>query len=168
MAAPHPAPAPAGARILLAEDSGLAAAVATATLTREGHRVHVVANGHEALAALERLTFDLLITDWVMPGMDGVELCRQIRGREALRGLYILFLTARDGKRDVVGGLGAGADDYLPKPFDADELLARVRAGLRIVGLQRELLAANRTLRQLALTDELTDLPNRRALFEML
>jgi len=79
----------------------------------------------------------LAILDWMMPGMDGLEICRRIR--EVDRLLYIIMLTARGSKEDLVAGLGAGADDYLVKPFDKDELRARILVGRRVMGLQASL-----------------------------
>jgi two-component system cell cycle response regulator len=158
----------AGPRILLVEDSELSAAITRDILLNAGYRVTRVANGSEALDAIEALDCDLVVTDRLMPVMDGIELCTRLRRRPASASLYVLMLTGLDRKKDIVDGLAAGADDYLTKPFDAAELLARVRAGLRVVTLQRELAAANAALSRLALTDPLTDLPNRRAVDDLL
>jgi diguanylate cyclase (GGDEF)-like protein len=158
----------AGPRVLLVEDSGLSAAITHDVLTGAGYRVTHVDDGVAALEAVEHAEFDLVITDRVMPRMDGLDLCRALRARTATTGIYVLMLTALDRKSDIVEGLASGADDYLAKPFDASELLARVRAGLRIVGLQQELAAANQALARMALTDPLTELSNRRAIDEML
>jgi two-component system, cell cycle response regulator len=158
----------AGPRILLVEDSDLSAAITRDILRSSGCRVTRVANGAEALDAIETLDCDLVVTDRLMPVMDGIELCAQLRRRPASAGQYVLMLTGLDRKQDIVDGLAAGADDYLTKPFDGAELLARVRAGLRVVTLQRELAAANAALSRLALTDPLTDLPNRRAVDDLL
>jgi two-component system cell cycle response regulator len=153
-----------GARILVAEDSRLQAVVTCDALRDAGCLVHLEGDGQAALAALEEEQFDLLVTDWMMPGCDGIELCRSVRAREELVGrLYILFLTSLDGKEQIVEALSAGADDYLVKPFDPGELIARVRAGLRLVQLQSRLRAANGVLSRLAMTDALTELANRRA-----
>jgi two-component system, cell cycle response regulator len=158
----------AGPRLLLVEDSNLSAAITRDVLVRAGYRVTRVANGAEALELVDTMECDLVITDRLMPEMDGIELCTRLRRRPSGAGLYVLMLTGLDRKQDIVDGLAAGADDYLTKPFDAAELLARVRAGLRIVTLQRELAAANQALSRLALTDPLTDLPNRRAIDDLL
>jgi diguanylate cyclase (GGDEF)-like protein len=158
----------AGPRLLLVEDSNLSAAITRDVLVSAGYRVTRVANGAEALEAVDSMDCDLVITDRLMPEMDGIELCTRLRRRPAGSGLYVLMLTGLDRKQDIVDGLAAGADDYLTKPFDAAELLARVRAGLRVVTLQRELAAANQALSRLALTDPLTDLPNRRAIDDLL
>jgi diguanylate cyclase (GGDEF)-like protein len=158
----------AGPRILLVEDSNLSAAITRDVLVSAGYRITRVANGAEALDAVAGMDCDLVVTDRLMPRMDGIELCTRLRRRPASAGLYVLMLTGLDRKQDIVDGLAAGADDYLTKPFDAAELLARVRAGLRVVTLQRELAAANQALSRLALTDPLTDLPNRRAIDDLL
>jgi diguanylate cyclase (GGDEF)-like protein len=153
-----------GARTLVAEDSRVQATLTCGTLREAGCNVRLEGDGRAALAALEEEQFDLLVTDWMMPGCDGIELCRAVRAREELAGrLYILFLTSLDGKHQIVEALSAGADDYLVKPFDPGELIARVRAGLRLVQLQSRLRAANGVLSHLAMTDPLTELANRRA-----
>ena len=156
------------ARILVAEDSRLHARVARTALESQGHRVTVAPDGESALAALGEGPHDLLLTDWVMPGMSGVDLVRAVRAQADLSSLYVVFLTALGDTERVVEGLDAGADDYLAKPYESAELVARVSAGLRILALQRDLVAANQTLSQLAVTDPLTELPNRRAIERML
>jgi len=158
----------ASVRILVAEDSAVAAQITRSTLVDAGCLVRVEGDGEAALAALGEDEFDLLVTDWMMPRVDGLELCRAVRTSEALAGLYVLFLTTFGEKDQVVEGLSAGADDYLCKPFDPGELLARVRAGYRLVELQRRLRAANGALEQLAMTDPLTELGNRRAFDQLL
>ena len=158
---------PGGFRLLLAEDDRLSAGMVTDTLIAAGFGVHHVTDGLNALEAIEREHVDLLITDWVMPRLNGLDLVEAIRERPHLNDLYVIFLSAIDDKEQLVRALSAGADDYLAKPFHSGELLARVRAGTRILGLQRELATANRTLQRLAMTDALTELPNRRALHEM-
>jgi two-component system, cell cycle response regulator len=153
-----------GARILVAEDSRVQAALTCQTLRDAGCVVRLEGDGRAALSALDEERFDLLVTDWMMPGCDGIQLSRSIRAREELVGrLYILFLSTLDEKEQIVEALSAGADDYLSKPFDPGELIARVRAGLRLVQLQSRLRAANAVLSRLAMTDPLTELANRRA-----
>ena len=153
----------AGARVLIAEDSAVAAQITRSTLVQAECVVRVEEDGEAALAALADEEFDLLVTDWMMPRVDGLELCRSIRASEELAGLYVLFLTTFGEKEQIVEGLSAGADDYLCKPFHPGELLARVRAGYRLVELQRRLRTANLALERLAMTDPLTELANRRA-----
>jgi two-component system chemotaxis response regulator CheY len=153
-----------GARILVAEDSRVQATLTCGALRDAGCVVRLEPDGEAALTALDEEQFDLLVTDWMMPRVDGVQLCRSVRAREEVaRRLYILFLTSLDGKEQIVEALSAGADDYLVKPFDPGELTARVRAGLRLVQLQSRLRAANAVLSRLAMTDPLTELANRRA-----
>jgi diguanylate cyclase (GGDEF)-like protein len=110
----------------------------------------------------------MAILDWMMPGMDGIEICRRIRTLQPDPYRYVLLLTAKDDKHDVVQGLEAGADDYLTKPFDVDELHARVRAGKRILELQNELIQARESLRFEALHDHLTGVWNRGAVLNLL
>lgn len=110
----------------------------------------------------------LVILDWMMPGMDGIELCRRIRSERSITYRYVLLLTAKDNKRDIVAGLDAGADDYLTKPFVADELRARVRAGKRILELQDALLNTQQALQFQATHDRLTGVLNRGAILDRL
>ncbi len=110
----------------------------------------------------------MAILDWMMPGMDGVELCRRIRQQEQGPYRYLLLLTSKYEKQDVVAGLDAGADDYLTKPFDVDELRARVRSGKRILELQHDLLKTQQALQYEAAHDPLTGLWNRGAIMDFL
>lgn len=134
--------------ILIAEDDPLFRRLLQSCLQKWGCRVIAVRDGIEAWERLQQSnTPDLLILDWMMPGIDGIELCRRIRERHRDSYQYILLLTGKDGKQDVVKGLEAGADDYLTKPFDVGELRARVSTGKRILSLQRELIQAREDLR---------------------
>lgn len=117
-------------RILLAEDEATIRTYVTQGLREAGYAVDSVPDGDEALAAAQAVDYDLLVLDVSMPGIDGLEVCRQLRARPA-PGPAILFLSARDTVSDRVAGLDAGAEDYLVKPFAFPELLARVRALLR-------------------------------------
>ncbi len=131
-------PAAPKTRILVAEDDPISRELISARLGGWGYEVVVTQNGTEAMAALRRKDApSLAILDWMMPGMDGLEICRRVR--EGDRVLYIILLTARSSKESVVEGLSAGADDYLIKPFDKDELHARILVGLRVMGLQAAL-----------------------------
>jgi two-component system, OmpR family, response regulator MprA len=118
-----------GARVLLAEDDRSVREALTRALELEGHDVQAVADGAAALAALETERPDVVLLDWMMPVLDGLSVCRQLRSTGDR--IPVLILTARAEIGDRVTGLDAGADDYLPKPFALDELLARVRALLR-------------------------------------
>lgn len=134
-------------RILIAEDDRAAQVLLRATLQRLGHEVVVVDDGQAALEALEREAFPLVISDWMMPRLSGLELCRAVRGCEARRlaqgrgptYTYLILLTAKDAKADYLEGMDAGADDLLTKPFDADQLGARLRVAERIMGLLQEM-----------------------------
>src|SRR6185436_5322081 len=113
-------------------------------------------------------TPQLAILDWMMPGIDGVEVCRRVRMAAREPYIYILLLTARTDSQDLVEGMDAGADDYLTKPFNAQELRVRLRAGNRILDLQEELVLAREALRDQATHDGLTGLLNRAAILELL
>ncbi|MBT8485874.1 MAG: response regulator [Phycisphaerales bacterium] len=127
-------------RTLIAEDDPISRRVLEATLRRWGYDVTVTEDGTEAWAAVQEPDVPhLLILDWMMPGMDGPELCERIRGRADGDVFYILLLTAKTQREDIVRGLEAGADDYVTKPFHHEELRARVATGQRIVELQTKL-----------------------------
>ena len=136
-------------RALIADDDTVTATMLAGSLRRWNLDVTVVANG---AAAWDVMAGDhpaaLAIVDWMMPGVDGIELCRRIRQTPVLSHTYVILLTARDSRADVVKGLEAGADDYLVKPFDGAELRARVHTGIRIVTLQQQLTAQIATLRE--------------------
>ncbi|HKV82740.1 MAG TPA: diguanylate cyclase [Candidatus Sulfotelmatobacter sp.] len=145
--------------VLLAEDDPIFRRVLQSRLKSWGYRVILAEDGNQAWKLLQQPnTPDLLILDWIMPGTDGIELCRRLRAMPQERYQYILLLSGRDQKRDVVAGLEAGADDYLTKPFDISELRARLRAGKRILMLQHELIQAREALRFQATHDDLTGL----------
>jgi two-component system, OmpR family, alkaline phosphatase synthesis response regulator PhoP len=119
-------------KILIAEDDPVSRRVLEATLSKWGFEVLTTSNGREAWEALVAPQAPkLAILDWMMPEMDGVEVCRRARGRPDAGPLHILLLTARGRKEDVIAGLQAGADDYITKPFDLEELLARIKVVLR-------------------------------------
>ncbi len=156
-------------RILIADDDDVLRHILQATLAKWGYEVTACRNGLEAWEILHRGDAPrLAVLDWIMPGMDGIEICRRIRNRPRERYVYILLLTAKVSKEDAVAGLDAGADDYLPKPFDPAELQARLRAGRRILDLQEALLAARERLQYQATHDSLTGLLNRAAVLEAL
>src|SRR5579871_2124977 len=111
--------------ILVADDQSVSRHILTANLTKWGYRVVAVENGSRAWEALRKDDSpQLAILDWSMPGMDGIEICRQIRNRPQIRPTYVILLTARRGQEDKIEGLQSGADDYITKPFDRDELRA--------------------------------------------
>jgi DNA-binding response OmpR family regulator len=126
--------------ILIAEDDPVSRRVLEGALARWGYRVAVTEDGEAAWEALRGGGGPpLAILDWMMPGADGPTVCRRLREHPKARSTYVILLTARGGKEDLVAGLEAGADDYIAKPFDRDELRARVRVGARVLGLQRSL-----------------------------
>jgi len=137
-------------------------------LTRAGYEVEAVSNGAEALAMLKRRFIPLLLTDWDMPQMNGVALCKAVRAMPLEGYVYTILLTAREGTANVIEGLAAGADDYLTKPPDDNELRARLNTGRRILKLEQSLRAANRRIHLLSITDALTATCNRRYMMERL
>lgn len=153
--------------VLVADDERMSRTLLERTLTRWGHTVVTATNGDEAWAALTAFSPpDLALLNWSMPGIDGPELCRRLRALGQEPYLYVLLLTSRSGRHDVVAGLDAGADDFLSLPLDVAELEARLRAGARVMELQRQLIRARDALQVLALRDPLTGLYNRRAVME--
>lgn len=156
-------------RILIAEDDPVCCRLLEATLERHGYEVVVACDGNEASRLLRAQGAPrLAVLDWMMPGIDGIQLCRQIRTEADWPYVYVILLTSRDRKQDVIEGLDAGADDYLVKPFDAHELKARLCAGRRIIELQDQLIAARESLREQATHDSLTALWNRPAILDIL
>jgi DNA-binding response OmpR family regulator len=129
-------------KILIAEDDDVSRRVLQLTLAASGHDVVATKNGTEALFVLENEDAPpLAILDWMMPDMDGLEVCRRLRRLESATPVYIILLTAKTEKTDIVTGLEAGANDYITKPFDRNELQARVQVGITVVNLQQNLAA---------------------------
>jgi predicted signal transduction protein with EAL and GGDEF domain len=158
----RPARIPEAKRILIADDEALTRCLLEKTLEHSGYEVVVVENGRKALECLSRADGPrLALLDWLMPDLNGVEVCREIRRHSEYRYAYIILLTAKSSKVDVVTGLEAGADDYITKPCDAEELKARLRSGERILKLEDKLTYD-------ALHDPLTQLPNRSFFLERL
>jgi two-component system cell cycle response regulator len=148
-------------KVLIAEDDSISRRMLEAFLTKWGYQVVVATQGEEAWEILQgKDAPKLAILDWMMPGRDGIDICRCLRQSKGRAYIYLLLLTARGQKEDVVEGLEAGADDYVTKPFDPFELRARLRAGRRIVELQEKLLQAREALRDQAWRDPLTNLWN--------
>ena len=172
VASPIPSPAadsdPAKT-VLVAEDDALYRRALQHILGRNGYTVRLVGDGSEAWRQAQMPHPPrLLILDWMMPGLSGPEVCRRLRECAPQTYQYLLLLTAKHTTADIVEGLEAGADDYLTKPFNVHELLARVRVGERLVKLHDRLLAAQEALRFQATHDPLTGWWNRGALFELL
>lgn len=151
--------------IVAADDSPLYRKLLHDTLARQKFSVFMAKDGREALALVADQRPAVLVTDWEMPDMTGPELCAQVR-RDNNSFIHIILLTSHDEKEKVIKGLAAGADDYLTKPFHEGELLARVAVGIRLAELHGEIQAKNKLLEEMARTDPLTALPNRRALAE--
>jgi diguanylate cyclase (GGDEF)-like protein len=137
-------------------------------LTRAGYEVEVVSNGAQALEMFKKRFFSMLLTDWDMPEINGVALCKAVREAPLEGYVYTILLTAREGKANMLEGLAAGADDYIIKPPDDNELCARLNTGRRILRLEKSLRAANRRILTLSNTDALTATFNRRYLMERL
>lgn len=132
--------------VLIVDDSRAQRRVLALSLRRWGYRVTEAATGAEALDLCRADPVDIVLSDWMMPGMSGLDLCRQIRAIPREGYCYFILLTSRSGTGEVVDGLDCGADDYLVKPVAADELRARLRAGERILGMQTELVEQNHLL----------------------
>ena len=127
-------------QVLIAEDDRVTGEILSRTLQRLGHQTTLVSDGARAWDALSTaVTPTLAILDWMMPEMDGPDVCRRIRQQRPDANMYLLLVTARETRSDVVAGLDAGADDYIIKPFDPEELRARVAVGIRVLGLQQKL-----------------------------
>lgn len=154
--------------ILVVEDNHLLRHVLCNMLTEEGHAVTGVADGLAALEHLREQTCQIVLTDWVMPGMDGLALCQAIRALPRECYTYIILLTAQESKDDLITGLESGADEYLVKPVNEAELRARLKIARRILDLERSLKQSLEELRNLSVKDPLTELYNRRYLAERL
>ena len=156
-------------KVLIAEDDPISCALLKSTLEKWGYDLVVCKNGTQAWEALQKEDAPrLAILDWMMPGMSGIDICREIRKQIGQPYVYVILLTSRSHREDMLAGLDAGADDYLTKPFNAKELQLRMRAGTRILELQAELITAREELRIQATHDLLTGLWNRRAVLENL
>jgi two-component system cell cycle response regulator len=154
--------------VLLAEDDPVARLMTARLLKKAGYEVVAVADGGAALEALRRRFFPVLLTDWEMPVLDGLGVLSAVRGGEWPGYVFTILLTGRDSRESVLAGLEAGADDYLTKPVDEAELLARMKSGWRIAELEHRLRAAQQEALRLSLTDALTGASNRRHLIEQL
>jgi diguanylate cyclase (GGDEF)-like protein len=147
--------------ILIADDDPVTRKLLERTLTKKGYQVTVMDDGRKAFEHFQKKFFPLVVSDWMMPGMDGLEMCKAIRGVETEGYVFIILLTSRDNRQDIVRGLEAGADDYLTKPFNPAELVARINTGVRVLELERSLKKANDEIRTLSITDQLTGCYNR-------
>ncbi|MEA2238745.1 MAG: hypothetical protein QOC81_3469 [Thermoanaerobaculia bacterium] len=157
-----PMPDPKPFQVAVVDDDPAIRRLVRLLLKRGGYQSVEYSTGEEARAQLMTVDWDLAILDRKLPDMDGVVLCQQLKADPAFRSRYIIMLTGEDDQEDKIQGLDLGADDYITKPFQYPELMARIRAGKRIADLQKELLESNRRLEQLSITDGLTKLNNHR------
>jgi diguanylate cyclase (GGDEF)-like protein len=156
-------------KVLIADDDPVSRRLLQATLSDSGYETVIAVDGAEALRELEQEASPrLVVLDWIMPHLDGVEVCRAIRQRALEPYLYIILLTVKGEQQEIIEGLEAGADDYVTKPFDVLELKARLRAGRRILELQEQLIASREQLRFEATHDTQTGLLNHEAILETL
>lgn len=160
-------------KILVVEDDLISRKLLEKTVRGWGHEVIGAENGLMAWEIFQKEEIKFIIADWMMPEMDGVTLCKNIRALNKSGYIYFILLTGKDKKEDIVEGLEAGADDYVAKPFDVAELKVRVRAGERILNLEKELTQKNdelgdlnKRLEEIARTDALMDIGNRHAFYE--
>jgi sigma-B regulation protein RsbU (phosphoserine phosphatase) len=140
------APAPPPRRLLIVDDSRAQRHLLRLALRRGVYEVTEAASAEEALAVCASTPFDLVISDWMMPGMSGLDFCRAFKAMPRQGYGYFILLTSKSDKAEVASGLDCGADDFVPKPVNPDELRARLRAGERIIGMQEELVAKNRLI----------------------
>lgn len=156
-------------KILIADDDPVSCRLLDRLLVKWGYQAIVAHDGAEAWEVLQADDAPrLALLDWMMPGLDGLEICRRVRARSAHPYVYIMLLTANDKVGNLVEGLESGADDYLTKPFHPQELRARLRVGLRMLDLESRLVEARESLRFKASHDSLTTMWNRGAIIEML
>lgn len=158
----HPFPHP----ILVVDDDNFMRTILEASLKSSGYTVVSAHNGKEALAIFRSGYFPIVMTDWVMPEMDGLELCKAIRSDDSGRYTYIILLTSQGSKNDLLAGLDAGADEYLVKPAHQQELLTRIKTGRRIIDLESRLNDFARQVESISLVDALTGVFNRRYMEE--
>jgi len=157
-------PSPPEIKILVVDDSPIYRKLVEQSLSRERYTLLLAKNGCQAVDLVAEQQPDLIITDWTMPDISGIELCQRIRREFHQRYAYVILLSGHGDKEEIIEGLGAGADDYVTKPFHPGELQARVRVGCRMIDLHRQVQDKNRQLEEMALTDPLTGLLNRRAI----
>ena len=156
-------------KILIADDEALSRRLLEKTLERAGYEVVAVENGRAAVRQLCQADGPrLALLDWVMPELDGPGVCREVRRQQDESYVYMVLLTSKESKEDIVAGLESGADDYLTKPFNVDELKARLRTGERILHLEGRLVEAREMMRFKATHDALTSIWNRGVIMDLL
>jgi len=153
-------------RVLVVDDSPVSRKLLEHALAEAPYTLVFAKDGSDALRHFDEHPPDLVVADWELPDIPGPELCRIVRTKFASAYTYLMLLTSNTDKRSIAEGLAAGADDYLTKPFDAEELRARAGVGRRVIEMQREIEAKTKALAREARTDPLTGLPNRRAVEE--
>lgn len=160
-------------KVLVVDDDPVTRQLVSHFLRNQGHQVHVAKDGRAALQVFRERRFQVVITDWEMPGLNGLELCQQIRDTQLAGYTYIILLTSMGERRHLIEGLSAGADDFASKPFDPEEIRVRLRAAERILTLESKLLEANRSLtavngqlQKMSRLDPLMEIGNRMALEE--
>lgn len=153
--------------LIVDDDKSIVAALAT-LMRRANYEVYTADSARQALCVMNTVACSVVITDWQMPDMDGLALCRNLRSRENGPYVYILLFSVRNNKSDILAGLAAGADDYVAKDAKSEEILARVEVGRRITRLDHSLRISNRENRRLSVTDPLTGAYNRRFLMRYL
>jgi two-component system, cell cycle response regulator len=151
-------------RVLIVDDDELVLKRLAAQLHLGGYEIHTATSAAVALRILAQTPCQIVLTDWRMPDMDGLALCRKLRATQDEGYIYVLLLTVRSSRSDIVDGLAAGADDYVVKGASTEELLARIAVGRRITTLERSLRSSDRENRRLSITDALTGVHNRRFL----
>ena len=157
-----------GLEVLIAEDDPVSRRILEKNIKDWGYEVIIANNGQDAWKALQKEEIRMAIFDWMMPKIDGLQLCQKVRLQKKDIYTYIILLTSRDRQEDIVEGLSSGADDYIVKPFNTLELKARLQTGKRIIDLQNQLLQSKKQLEQLATRDSLTKLWNRATIIKHL
>jgi two-component system cell cycle response regulator len=155
-------------RVLVVDDDELVVRRISTLLQRGGYEIRTARTGEEATRILDTTACQIVLTDWHMPDMDGLALCRNLRLRQSSSYIYILMLTVRDSTSDILAGLAAGADDYVIKGATPEEILARLEVGRRITHLERSLRQSNERNQRMSVTDALTGARNRRFLMKYL
>ncbi|MBN1222824.1 MAG: diguanylate cyclase [Candidatus Aminicenantes bacterium] len=155
-------------KVLIAEDDKTCSTMLEQNLNKWGYDVLKAEDGKKAWKVIQEKEVQIVILDWIMPKMDGLELSKKIRGQKRNTYIYIIMLTIKDQQKDIRTGFASGVDDYITKPFDIHELRARLQTGKRIIGLQEQLLDSQKKLHEIATHDTLTNLLNRYEILNVL
>ncbi len=156
-------------KIVVAEDDAVTRRIMTHLLEKEGYEVFSASNGKEAWELIKKKNIQLVLSDWIMPKLDGLSLCKRLREKGSSKYVYVIMVTAKNSIEDLIEGLESGADDFIFKPINRAELLVKIKVGKRILRLESELSKKNKELRranelltQMSLTDPLMGIGNRR------